>query len=384
MSETISTSDRSANQNSQLFEPLTAGELTLNNRLTMAALTRQRAGEDGTPTDLHRDYYSQRASAGMVVTEGVFPAYSCRAFPGQAGIANDEHAAAWEPVVKKVHEAGGTFVMQIMHGGRTSHPDLLRGAEPEAPSALATGWPARGFGGKIEAPVPREMTLDDVARVKREFLDAARRAMAAGFDGVELHGANGYLLHQFLSPVSNVRTDEYGGSPDGRARIVVELLRELAEEIGAGRVGLRISPQHNIQGALEEDDADVLATYGAVMDAARELGIAYVSMLYADVDGLGAGGDVGAGDGRGLVAQLRERFGGVFILNSGFAEVTQLDDALHIVEDDLADAVAVGRMFIANPDLVRRWRDGLELNEPDTSTFYVGGAHGYTDYPFVD
>jgi N-ethylmaleimide reductase len=353
-----------------LFDPLSAGDLHLDNRVTMAPLTRQRAGEDGVPTTLHADYYSQRASAGLVVTEGTFPAFSCRAFPGQAGIADGEQAAGWARVAEAVHAAGGTLVMQIMHGGRTSHPDLLRGGEPEAPSAIGTGGPVRGFSGKLDGVVPRALGTDEIPRIIDEFVAAARRAVDAGVDGVEIHGANGYLLHEFTAASSNHRTDGYGGSPENRARLTVEVVRAVAAEIGAGRTGLRISPEHGVQGAAEDDRADVLATYGALLDGIAETGIAYLSVLHADVDG-------------DLVAGLRGRFGGAFLLNSGFGHVTDLAEAQHIVEDDRADAVVVGRELIANPDLVRRWREGLPLNEPDQSTFYVSGAHGYTDYPFA-
>ncbi len=351
-----------------LFDPLDAGALHLDNRVTMAALTRQRAAEDGVPTDLHATYYSQRASAGLVVTEGTFPAFGNRSFPGQAGIANEEQAAGWAHVADQVHAAGGTLVMQIMHGGRTSHPDLLRGGEPEAPSAIGTGGPVRGFSGKLDGVVPRELGTDEIPRIIGEFVAGARRAVDAGVDGVEIHGANGYLLHEFTAASSNHRTDAYGGSPENRARLTVEVVRAVAEEIGAERTALRISPEHGVQGVPEDDRADVLATYDALIDGLPE--IAYLSVLHADIDG-------------DLVAHLRERFGGTFLLNSGFGHYTELPEARHIVEDDLADAVVVGRELIANPDLVRRWQEGLELNTPDQPTFYVGGERGYTDYPFA-
>ncbi|WP_297007686.1 alkene reductase [uncultured Corynebacterium sp.] len=351
-----------------LFDPLDAGALHLDNRVTMAALTRQRAAEDGVPTDLHARYYSQRATAGLVVTEGTFPAFSCRAFPGQAGIANEEQAAGWATVADTVHAAGGTLVMQIMHGGRTSHPDLLRGGEPEAPSAIGTGAPVRGFSGKLDGVVPRALGLEEIPRIIGEFVAGARRAVDAGVDGVEIHGANGYLLHEFTAASSNHRTDAYGGSPENRARLTVEVVRAVAAEIGAERTALRISPEHGVQGVVEDDRADVLATYDALISGLP--GLAYLSVLHAGIDG-------------DLVAHLRERFNGTFLLNSGFGHVTDLAEARHIVEDGLADAAVVGRELIANPDLVRRWREGLDLNVPDKSTFYVGGEHGYTDYPFA-
>lgn len=369
MTTTPATSATSTTTTS-LFDPLDAGALHLTNRVTMAALTRQRADEDGVPTDLHVEYYRQRASAGLVLTEGTFPAFSNRSFPGQAGIADAAQQEGWAQVAEAVHAEGGTLVMQIMHGGRTSHPDLLRGGEPEAPSAVGTGGPVRGFSGKLDGVVPRALGTDEIPRIVQEFVDGARRAVDAGVDAVEIHGANGYLLHEFTAASSNHRDDAYGGSPENRARLTVEVVRAVAAEIGADRTALRISPEHGVQGVPEDDREDVLATYGALLDGIRDLGLAYLSVLHADIDG-------------DLVSALRARFAGTFLLNSGFGHVTELDEARHIVEDDLADAAVVGRQFIANPDLVLRWKDGLELNTPDSSTFYVGGAHGYTDYPFA-
>lgn len=360
---------------STLFDSIKLGRYELANRVTMAALTRQRAGEDGVPTELHREYYTQRASMGLVVTEGTFPDFWCRSFPGQAGIANEEQADGWAEVASSVHEAGGVLFMQIMHGGRTCHPDLLRGAHPEAPSAIASGNPVRGFSGKQDSEVPHAMSAEDLERVRDSFVAASRRAIDAGVDGVEIHSANGYLLHEFLSPTSNTRTDEYGGSPENRARFVVEVIRAVAEEIGSDRVGFRISPQHNIQGVLEQDYDNTEATYATLIDDIRELNLAYMSVLYADIDGNANGN---------LVKELRRHFNGTLILNSGFAEITTQTEAQHIIEDNLADAVAVGRLAISNPDLVHRWKEGLELTEPDQSTFYTAGAEGYTDYPFSE
>lgn len=358
----------------KLFDSVHIGKYTLSNRVTMAPLTRQRAGEDGTPTELHTEYYSQRASAGLVVTEGVFPAYSCRSFPGQAGLANDEHTEAWKPVAEAVHARGGVIFAQVMHGGRTSHPDLLRDAPVKAPSAIATGGDVRGFSGKAEGVVPEALTLEELPGIVDEFRQAARRAVEAGLDGVEIHGANSYLLHEFLAPNSNVREDEYGGSPENRARLVAEVIRAVADEIGAERTALRISPQHNIQGIAETDAAETIATYQALFEAIADLKLAYISMLSNNpVDEVSTE----------LRRQIQKEHGWPLLLNSGFAVVTQLDEAKHIVDDLGADAAVVGRMLIANPDLVERWEAGAELNEPDMNTFYVGGAKGYTDYPVM-
>ena len=358
-----------------LYSPIRIGEMQLSHRVIMAPLTRTRAGEDGTPTAAHTTYYQQRAGAdgaSLIITEGVFPAFSHRTFPGQPGIATEEHVAGWRAVADAVHSQGGYIFMQIMHGGRVSHPDLLCGAHPQAPSAIGSGTPVRGFRGKLEESIPEEMTDADIQRVIAEFVDGARRAVAAGLDGVEIHAANGYLLHQFLSPSSNQRTDAYGGSPENRARFSAEIIRAVAAAIGAERTAVRISPEHNIQGVLETDTDDLLATYQELLGSIADLDLAYVSILHANTAGK-------------LVATLRGFCGDTpVVLNSGFGVVTTREAATEIIAAELADAVAVGRPLIANPDLVRRWREGLALNAADPDTFYLGGEHGYIDYPFAD
>ncbi|AZA12188.1 alkene reductase [Corynebacterium gerontici] len=351
-----------------LLSSAAVGMMSVNNRVTMAALTRMRAGEDGVPTPMHAEYYAQRASAGFVVTEGTFLSFRSRGFAGQAGIANSAQQLGWAGVAKAVHERGGVLVMQLMHAGRMSHQDLTRGQQPEAPSAIAAGVQLRTSGGKLDAPVPHAMNAEDLERVKAEFVAGARRAIDAGLDAVEIHGANGYLLHEFLSPAANHREDAYGGSPSARARFVAEVIRAVAEEIGAQRTALRISPEHNIQGCLELDPEETRATYRALLEQIADLDLAYLSILHANPESR-------------LVQELRHLFGGFTVVNTGFAEVTQQAEAEAILERGLGDAVAVGRLFIANPDLPRRWAEGADLNEPDMATFYVGGARGYIDYP---
>lgn len=353
-----------------LFDSLELGRLTLPNRVTMAPLTRSRAGRDGVPTDLHTTYYTQRASLGLIVTEGVFPAVTSRAFPGQTGIETAEQVAGWRRVADSVHAAGGRIFMQVMNGGRLSHASLLEGEQPVAPSALASGTAVRDFESRKECPVPRALEAEELPRIVDEFRQAARNAVDAGMDGVEIHGANGYLLHQFLSPSSNHREDAYGGSPENRYRLVEEVVRAVAEEIGADRVALRLSPQNNIQGIAETDAADVLATYGGLLRATADLGLAYVSFLNAEPTGE-------------LISELstHARANGRtrVILNSGFGQITQREEAEQLVQH--GDAVAVGRLAISNPDLVRRWQEELPVTAPDESTFYTGGERGYTDYP---
>ncbi|MCC3293492.1 alkene reductase [Arthrobacter sp. zg-Y411] len=348
---------------------MTAGSLKLSNRLVMAPLTRQRAGREGIPGPLMVEHYRQRASLGLIVSEGTYPSREGQGFPGQPGLVDAEQLDGWRKVTDAVHEAGGSIVAQVMHAGRVTHTNTTGGLELVAPSAIAVDGLSHTYDGKQQYPVPRALETEELARVIDDFVRASRDAMDAGFDGVELHGANGYLLHEFLSPTANLRTDGYGGSPENRARFVIETVRAVAAEIGADRVGLRLSPEHNVQGALETDPADVLATHGALVDAIAPLGLAYLSLLHRDP----------AGE---LVQTLRSRFGGPVFLNSGFGVITTRDEAVAMLADGLADAVVVGRPAIANPDLARRWEEDLPLNTPDATTFYSFGAEGYTDYPF--
>ena len=335
---------------SSLFDSLELGRLTLPNRIIMAPLTRSRAGRDGVPTPLHETYYTQRSSMGLIVTEGVFTTVSRRSFPGQPGIDTPEQIAGWHRVADSVHNAGGHVFMQVMNGGRLSHASLQEGAEPVAPSAVASGTAVRDFESRKDCPVPRALDTSEIPTVIDEFRKAARTAVEAGMDGVELHGANGYLLHQFLSPNSNLREDAYGGSPENRFRLIEEILRAAADEIGADRVGIRLSPQTNIQGIEETDPADVLATYGGLLDATADLGLAYVSFIHAD-----PAGELMTE----LIARARANGRTRIILNSGGAEGTQRDRAEWLVQQ--GDAVSVGRMAISNPDLVRRWKEDLPV-----------------------
>ncbi|NQX35189.1 alkene reductase [Herbiconiux sp. VKM Ac-2851] len=353
----------------KLFTPLIAGELELPNRVVMAPMTRLRADEHGVPTELIAEHYAQRASMGLIISEGVYPSAESRAYPGQPGIVTDEQQEGWRRVADAVHEAGGRIVMQLMNGGRVTNTAITGTPRIVAPSAIAIGGETHGpDGSKAPYGLPHALTTAELATVRAEFVAAARRAVDAGFDGVELHAANGYLLHEFLSPASNVRTDAYGGSPAARAAFVIEVATAVASEVGAGRVGIRISPSHNIQDVLETDADDVRATYTALVSGIAPLGLAYLSILH------GSPSDE-------LVQSLRAAFRGVFVVNSGFSEMTSRDEAHALVTDDLADAVAVGRAAIANPDLVERWRGAHPENAPDQATVYAAGAAGYTDYP---
>jgi N-ethylmaleimide reductase len=350
-----------------LFDPIRIKSWNLPHRLVMAPLTRSRATEGMVPGDLAVEYYAQRASAGLIITEGTQPSAVGQGYLNTPGIHTPEQIAGWRRVADAVHARDGRIVVQLMHAGRISHADNKDGLEAVAPSAIAAPNEMFTADGMKPFPVPRELATDEIPGIVEEFVHAARSAVEAGLDGVEVHAANGYLLHQFLAPGSNERTDEYGGSPANRARLAVEVTRAIADAIGPDRVGIRISPAHNVQGATETDPADVEATYAALVDGIAPLGIAYLSVL--------------ADPSLDLVQRLRKDFGGVLIANDGFGQVTTRESAQALLDDDLADAVAVGRLYIANPDLPQRWQSGADLNEPDPSTFYGGGAEGYTDYP---
>ncbi|MCX6497645.1 MAG: alkene reductase [Arthrobacter sp.] len=351
-----------------LFSPMTLGQLELPNRLVMAPLTRIRSGKEGIPGPLVVEYYRQRASLGLIVSEGIYPSPASRGVPGQPGLVTAEQIEGWAAVTAAVHAEEGRIFAQIMHAGRVTHEATNGGHEVVAPSAIAIEGETRTYEGKQAYPVPHALTADELPGIREEFVRTARNAIDAGFDGVELHSANGYLLHEFLTPAANQRDDNYGGTPENRARFVIEVTQAVVDAIGADRVGIRISPEHNVQGALELDAADVRDTYGYLVDALAPLKLAYLSVLHKD-------------PASELVQDLRSRFNGTFLLNTGFGVVTTREEATSLISDDLADAVVVGRPAIANPDLVRRWREGLPVNEADPATFYSDGAEGYTDYP---
>ncbi|MGJ9424029.1 alkene reductase [Aeromicrobium sp. CF3.5] len=353
-----------------LFETLSMGPWTLPNRVVMAPLTRNRAEPGGVPGDLAVQYYAQRASAGLIVTEGSQPSATGQGYLNTPGFHTAEQLAGWTRVAEAVHAKGGHIVAQLMHVGRLSHPDNTGGQDIVSASAVAAPDQMFTATGPQDYPTPRALDLSEIPGVVEEYVTAARNAVDAGLDGVEIHGANGYLIHQFLAPNTNERTDTYGGSPENRARFAIEVTRAVVDAIGADKVGIRISPSHNVQGTMETDPTDVEATYTALIEGISDLGLQYLSIL--------------ADPTLDLIQALRRRFDGVVVLNDGFGTVTTKDDAQSILDRDLADAVAVGRPLLANPDLVERWKSDADLNAPNPDTFYGGGAEGYVDYPFLD
>ena len=346
-----------------LFARYALGELSLANRFVMAPLTRNRAGVGEAPTELAAEYYGQRAGAGLIVSEGTQPSAVGQGYPHTPGLHTDEQVAGWRLVADAVHDRGGKIVAQLMHAGRIGHRDIT-GIQPVAPSAISAAGEVYTEGGMKPFEAPRALRTDELPGVVAEFVDAARRAVAAGLDGVELHSANGYLLQQFLADGSNTRTDAYGGSPEARARFVIEVATAVADAIGGSRVGIRISPAGTFNDISETETS---ATYAALLDGLAPLGLLYLHVI--------------EGPDTDFHVALRKQWQGPFILNTGFTGPSDLATAQRIVDSGEADLFCFGRAFIANPDLVERFKTGAELNEPDSDTFYAGGAKGYIDYP---
>lgn len=351
-------------QSTRLLSPLRLGELNLKNRVLMAPMTRNRANSEGTPTSLMAEHYAQRATAGLVITEMTVVSEMSVAYLNAPGIYRDSHVAGWRQVTGRVHEAGGLIVAQIAHAGRVSHPSLLPGQQlPVAPSPIRPAGHVHTRSGRQAFETPRALGAHEIASIATEFAQASRLAQEAGFDGVELHAANGYLLDQFLRDGTNQRTDAYGGPISNRLRALLEVTEAAVSVWGSGRVGVRISPFNPFNDIA---DSNPESTFTAVADALADLNLAYLHVVEPVTGELG---------GR-LTPELRRRFKGGVIVNGGFSRTTA-EEALGRGE---ADAVSFGAPFIANPDLPARFGDGLPLAVPDPSTFYGGDARGYTDY----
>ncbi|WP_329333073.1 alkene reductase [Streptomyces sp. NBC_01352] len=346
-----------------LWNPTTVGEIPLPHRLAMAPMTRSRSTPNGVPTELNAEYYAQRASHALIITEGTQPSADGQGYLLTPGIYSEEHIAGWRKVTDAVHKADGRIVIQLMHAGRMSHPDNTpHHRQPVAPSPVQPAGETFTLSGLQEFPVPRELSTEEVAATVDDFRRAAAAAIAAGADGVEIHGANGYLLHQFFATNTNQRTDRYGGSVDNRIRFAVEVATAVAEEIGASRTGLRISPGNPFNDIAESDTHDL---YPALVRALAPLHLAYLHI-----------GNHGGDDE--LLHTLRKLWPNTLVLNRAGTDIaTRAKD----VEDGIADVITVGTMALANPDLVERVRTGAPLNTPDPATIYGGGEAGYTDYP---
>ncbi|PZT69347.1 alkene reductase [Streptomyces sp. SW4] len=355
----------------ELFEPARLGPLTLPNRLLMAPLTRNRAESDGTPTALMATYYAQRASAGLIIAEAATPNAVGQTYPNITAIHTPSHVAGWRRVTEAVREAGGGgMFLQLQHGGRVGHP-ATSGLTPVAPSPVPLPETIFTPGGHRPAVVPREMTAADIRTTVGDFARAARNALDAGFEGVEVHSANGHLLHQFLAANTNRRTDDYGGPVERRIRFTAEVTEAVAAEIGADRVGLRISPGNTVNGIAEGETEEL---YPALARRLGGLGLAYLHLVFADPDSP-------------VFRAVRADWPGTLVANPVLTEMSSA--AVHRASGRLlaagADLIALGRPFLANPDLVRRLRLGAPLNQVrDRYLMYVGGADGYTDYPLLD
>ena len=347
-----------------LLDPLQIGALTLRNRIIMAPLTRKRAGDERVPNALMAKYYSERASAGLILTEATSVTPQGVGYAATPGIWSQEQVAGWKLVTEAVHAAGGKIFLQLWHVGRVSDPIFLNGELPVAPSAIAPQGHVSLVRPERPFVTPRALELAEIPGIVDAYRKGAENARAAGFDGVQVHGANGYLLDQFLQDSTNQRTDAYGGPIENRARLMLEVVDACIEVWGASRVGMHLAPRGD---AHTMGDSDAAATFGYV---ARELGKRRIAFIAARES---------LGDKR-LGPQLKAAFGGPYIANEKFT----LESAQQVLDAGEADAVAWGQLFIANPDLPRRFELGAPLNQPDPSTYFAEGETGYTDYPVLE
>jgi N-ethylmaleimide reductase len=352
-----------------LFQPIQLGALALRNRFVMAPMTRNRVGKGLVPGAMNVEYYTQRASAGLIITEGAQVSPQGVGYAATPGIHSAEQVAGWRLVTDAVHASGGRIFLQLWHVGRISHPSLQPdGALPVAPSAIAAEGSVFTYSGMQAMVTPRALETSELPGIVEQFRHGARMALEAGFDGVEIHGANGYLLDQFLESGSNRRTDAYGGSAENRARLLLDVTAAVAEIWGADRVGVRLSPLNAFNSI---SDADPAATFGYAAEALGRLGLAYLHVIEPREGIAVDGAQRSAGE------YLGSRFGGTLMLNGGLDQ----ERAETLVASGEADLVAFGRLFLANPDLPERFAAGAALNTPDPATFYGGDARGYIDYP---
>ncbi len=366
-----------------LFDPLQCGAISLPNRIVMAPLTRSRATPDGrVPTDLQARYYVQRAEAGLIISEATSVTPMGVGYAATPGIWSDEQTEGWKKITAAVHKAGGRMVLQLWHVGRISDPLFLNGALPEAPSAIRPKGHVSLVRPEKEFVTPRALEASEIPGIIAAYRKGAENAKKAGFDGVHIHGANGYLLDQFLQDSTNHRTDAWGGTREKRARLMLEVTDACCEVWGSDRVGMHLAPRMD---SHDMGDSDRLGTFTYV---ARELGKRGIGWIAAREAQIGPDTQMVDSQGRprevankeSIGPRLKEAFGGVYIANEGFTR----ESAEKALAEGWADAVAFGKPFIANPDLVRRFAAGAPLNGWDTSTFYSGGARGYVDYPALE
>jgi N-ethylmaleimide reductase len=354
-----------------LFSPVKLGSMQLSNRIVMAPLTRNRAGEHGVPQPLNVTYYEQRASAGLIVTEATPISAMAHGYPALPGIYTDAQVAGWKKITDAVHAKGGKIVIQLWHVGRISHPTLLPdGALPVAPSAIKPAGKAFTYQGLVDYVEPRALDANELSSIVADYVHATKSALAAGFDGVEIHAANGYLLDQFLRDGTNQRTDQYGGSFENRARFLLEVTKAVVDVAGSDKVGVRISPVNPFN---DMKDSNPQALFNFVTESLNQFNLAYLHVVEGGIHG---GGIADPFD----FDALRKLFKGPYMANLAYDKAR----GNAVVASGHADVVAYGVPFIANPDLVERFRIDAPLNEADSSTFYGGTEKGYTDYPFIE
>ena len=357
-----------------LFDPIDLGALHLENRIAMAPLTRSRAIEGEVPNPLAVEYYAQRASVGLIISEATQISRSGQGYPNTPGIFTDAQIAGWKAITDAVHAKGGKMVAQLWHVGRVSvsdyQPDGLPGFAPSAIAAV--GKTMKPDFSMTEFETPRALTIEQIEAIVGEYAQAATNAIKAGFDGVEIHAANGYLIDQFLKDGSNQRDDRYGGSVENRARFMLEVTAAVVAAIGADRTGIRLSPSNGANGTMDSDPASIFLHAAAAL---KPFGLAYLHLIEGEPD---TPMSIKGGAPQ-LAAQIRDAFGGPLMLNGGLTR--ELAEAA--MAEGRADMVSVGVPVLANPDLVERWKQNAPLNAPDKATFYGGGAEGYTDYPFL-
>jgi len=354
-----------------LFSPVKLGSMQLSNRIVMAPLTRNRAGEHGVPQPFNVTYYEQRASAGLIVTEATPISAMAHGYPALPGIYTDAQVAGWKKITDAVHAKGGKIVIQLWHVGRISHPTLLPdGALPVAPSAIKPAGKAFTYQGLVDYVEPRALDANELSSIVADYVHATKSALAAGFDGVEIHAANGYLLDQFLRDGTNQRTDQYGGSFENRARFLLEVTKAVVDVAGSDKVGVRISPVNPFN---DMKDSNPQALFNFVTQSLNQFNLAYLHVVEGGIHG---GGIADPFD----FDALRKLFKGPYMANLAYDKAR----GNAVVASGHADVVAYGVPFIANPDLVERFRTDAPLNEADSSTFYGGTEKGYTDYPFIE
>lgn len=353
-----------------LFSPVKLGSISLSNRMVMAPLTRNRAGEGGVPQPLNATYYGQRASAGLIITEATPISPMAHGYPALPGIYTDAQIAGWKKVTDAVHAKGGKIVLQLWHVGRISHPSLLpNNALPVAPSAIKPAGMAFTYQGLVDFVEPRALDASELPGIVADYVHATKAALAAGFDGVEVHAANGYLLDQFLRDGSNKRTDNYGGSFENRARLLLEVTKAVIGVAGADKVGVRLSPVNPFN---DMNDSNPQALFNYVADALNPLNLAYLHVVEGGIHG------GGLADPFNFV-EFRKHFKGAYIANLAYDKAR----GNAAIASGHADAIAYGVPYIANPDLVERYKADAPLNEADSNSFYGGAEKGYTDYPFL-